>query len=206
MPAARHRRGEEAFTLIEMVIVLLLSSIVLTAAVSSLTSLANAAGRNDSVESQEQTVSTVMAQLERDVRSASSISFLSGASPADELQLAVFNGGSTTNVLWVYDPTAATLTRETQVNGAFQPSGSSLTGVSSGAFTYYGSGAQPLSAPAGSIALCATAVAIDLKVTSTQAGVGSFEETAEVALTGQTENLTAPGDGLCGSMPEGGPG
>ena len=39
-----------------------------------------------------------------------------------------------------------------------------------------------------------------VKVTSTQASGGSFEETSEVALTNQAQDLTTPGDGQCGRV------
>lgn len=200
----RSRSDEAGFTLLEMAIVLLVATVVLVSAVSTLTSLANAASRNEAVNTQEQSVSTTMAQLERDIRSATSISFPSGASPQDELQLAETSGGTNSNLLWVYNASLGTLTREAQVNGAFQAGGSAVDGVSSaagtGVFKYYGTQAGDISAtPPSNIAMCATAVGIDLQVTSTRVGVGSFEETAEVALTQQADSLTTPGGDPCGS-------
>ena len=201
----RVRRDDGGFTVVEMVVVLALSSIVLIAAFSGLTSLANAAVRNDATVTREQAVSTAMGWLERDIRSASSISFPSGASPADELQLAVASTGSgtSTNVLWLYDVSAGTLTRETQVNGSYQPSGTALSGVSNGStpiFTYSGLQGRDISSHSSSdIARCSTGVGLDVKITSTQATGGTFEETSQVALTSQALSLNPPGNGLCGS-------
>lgn len=199
------RSDEAGFTLVELVIVLLLSSIVLVAALSSLTSLANAASRNDSVVDREQAVSTVVAQLERDIRSASAISIPAGASPGDQLQLTVpASGGGSTNLLWVYDAAGGTLTRESQVNGAFESNGPTATNISNGSgtavFTYYAADASDISATSPSnIALCTTAVGIEVKANSSQVGGGTFQETSEVALTTQAQALTVPGDGPCGS-------
>lgn len=197
-------RTDAGFTLVELVIVLLLASVVLIAALSALTSLANAAGNNDSVVRREQAVSSVLAQLERDVRSSASISTPAGASAADELQLAVPDATGTTEVLWVHDSSAGTLTRETEVDGAFQPGGLAVEDVSNDpatpVFTYYRSDASLIpTTTASTVDLCATAVGIDVRVKSSQAGGGGFGETSEVALTDQAQSLTAPGDGQCGS-------
>ena len=186
-----------------MMIVLLLGSIVLVVAGGALISLDNATNRNDSLVGEEQAASTVMAQMERDIRSASTISIPSGASASDQLEVAVLGpDGSTTEVLWSYDPTARTLTRQTQSNGAFQPSGYTIAGVANGTgapvFRYFDSGASDISARSTSeIATCATAVEIDVRVSSGTPGVGSFEESAEVALTNQVQALTTPGNGQC---------
>ncbi len=185
-------------------IVLMLASIVLAVAANALISLDNAASRNDSVVQEEQAASTVMAQMERDIRSAAAISTPSGASAADQLQVAELNSdGSTILVLWLYDPTAETLTRETQQGSGFRPSGYAIAPVNNGAvapvFRYYDSSTSEIPATNTSgIATCATAVGVDVKVSSSRAGVGTFEETAEVALTNQVQSLTAPGNGQCG--------
>lgn len=194
---------EDGLSLLEMMIVVLISSIVVAIAGSALVSLDNAASRNDSLVKEEQKASTVMAQMERDIRSASSISIPAGASAADQLQLAVLAAdGSTSDVLWRYDPTAGTLTRETQQNGTFQPSGAVITRVTNGTgtpvFRYYNSSTTEIAATNTSgIAGCATAVAVEVDVSSGTAGVGSFQETAQVALTNQVQALTAPGTGQC---------
>lgn len=195
--------GEGGFSLLELMIVLLLGSIVLVIAGGALISLDNATNRNDSLVQEEQAASGVMAQMERDIRSASTVSIPAGASASDQLETAVLGSdGSTTEVLWAYDPTARTLTRETQQNGTFQPSGFSIERVANGAgtpvFRYFDSGASDISARSASeIATCATAVEIDVQVSSGTSGVGSFEESAEVALTNQVQALTTPGNGQC---------
>lgn len=203
-PAPADER-EDGSSLLELVIVLMLASIVLAVAAGALISLDNAASRNDSVVQEEQAASTVMAQMERDIRSAAAISTPSGASAADQLQVAELNpDGSTTLVLWSYDPTAETLMRETQQGSGFQASGYAIARVSNGpgspVFRYYDSSTSEIPATNTSgIATCATAVGVDVKVSSSRAGVGTFEESAEVALTNQVQSLTTPGNGQCGS-------
>jgi prepilin-type N-terminal cleavage/methylation domain-containing protein len=201
----RGRRDEDGFTLVEMALVLVIASIVLVMATQGLTSFTNAASANDSIVRRQQTASTVVAQLERDIRSASGISIPAGSAADDELQLAIpGGGGATTDVRWVYDPSSGTFGRQTQAtDGSFQPAGYSASGVANdpGApvFTYYGADASEIPASATSdIALCATAVAIDLQLSGGASG-GSYEERAEVALTDQAQALTAPGNGQCGS-------
>lgn len=123
-PDGRDRDG--GFTLIEIIIVMLVMSIVVSIAGFSLISLSNTASRTDSMTWEEQTASSVMAQLTEDIRSAVSISFPSGASPSTQLQLTevgtdacstsapttVAGGPSYTYVLWVVSSTTGTLTRE----------------------------------------------------------------------------------------------
>jgi prepilin-type N-terminal cleavage/methylation domain-containing protein len=199
------RHGDAGFTLIELAVVSLIASIVLIMAGNSLISLQNATAKNGSLIQEEQSASLVMAQMERDIRSSSAISFPSGASTSQTLQMTVVNtGGSQSQVLWVYDPTAATLSRETQVNGTFAPGATSTSHVTNGAgnpvFTYFNSAGTDISGRTVSeIETCATAVGVEVKVASATAGVTAFQESAEVALTNNVEALTAPGNGQCGS-------
>lgn len=204
--AGRTQDRDGGFSLLELVIATLLASIVLAMAGDGLISLANAANRNDSVIKEEQAASLVMAQMERDIRSASTVTFPTGSSPSQQLELNVVGAsGSTSAVLWVYDPTGRTLSRETQVQGSFtSTSGMSIPNVANGSgtpvFAYYDLAATDISSTSASnIAQCATGVAVDVHVSSTTTGVGSFEESAEVALTNRIEVLTAPGNGQCGS-------
>ena len=204
--AHRAQNPEGGFSLLELVIATLLASIVLAMAGDWLISLGNAANRNDSLVKEEQSASLVMAQMERDVRSASTITFPTGASPSQQLEVQVVAAnGSTTAVLWIYDPSAGTLTRETQVQGSFTAtSGMSISNVANGSgtpvFTYYDFAATDISSTSASnIAQCATGVGVDVHVSTTTKGVGSFEESAEVALTNRIEVLSAPGNGQCGS-------
>lgn len=196
---------DEGFSLLELVIVLLLASIVLAIAAGALISLDGATARHDSAVQEEQAASVAMADMERDIRSASAVSIPADASATDQLQLAELNSdGSTTDVLWKYDPTAQTLSRQTGLDGSFQPSGDIIARVTNGpdspVFRYYDSGTTEIPAASTSqIATCATAVGVDVKVSSPTPGVGSFEETAEVALTNQVQSLTTPGNGQCGS-------
>jgi prepilin-type N-terminal cleavage/methylation domain-containing protein len=204
LPARPARRWDGGFTVLELTVVLLIASIVLVIAGTSLISLDRATGRNDSLIQEEQAASNVMAQLEQDVRSAATIAVPTGVTAANEIQLALLgSSGSSTNVRWVYDASTQTLTRQLQVQGSYQPSGYSIAGVSNGAntsvFRYYASNQGDISATTSSnIATCTAAIAIDVHVTSATTGVGTFEETSEVALTNQVQALAAPGDGPCG--------
>jgi prepilin-type N-terminal cleavage/methylation domain-containing protein len=198
------RRSDAGFTVVELAVVLIVMSIVLVIAGTSLISLDRATSRNDSAVQEEQAASNGMAELENDLRSAATVTIPPGASAADELQLALLgSAGATTNVRWVYDVSAQTLTRQVQLQGSYQPQGYSIADVSNGAaapvFTYYDSNESDISETTGSnIALCTTAVGIDVQVASSAQGVGAFDETSEVALTNQVQALTAPGNGECG--------
>ena len=202
--ARRPEAGSDAgFTVVELAIVGLIASILLVMAGTSLISLDRTTSRTDSLVQQEQSASTVMARIERDLRSADAISIPSGTEPADELQLAILGvGGATTGVRWVYDPTARTLTRETLVGGSYQPTSTSISNLanssSSPVFSYFDSShtAIPDTSPSD-IATCATAVDVDIQLSSSTAGVGNFDETTEVALTNQVQALTDPGNGQC---------
>ncbi|HMC38959.1 MAG TPA: hypothetical protein VKI19_04800 [Acidimicrobiales bacterium] len=199
------RRDDSGFTLLELALVSLLSTVVLAMAAGSLISLQNATSRNGSAIQEEQSASLVMAQMERDIRSASSISFPAGASPSQQLEMTVVNAsGPDSLVLWVYSPDAATLTREVQVNGTFAPTGSAISHITNGAttpvFTYSDlTGADISSHPTSDIEACTTGLGVNVQISSTTSGVSGFQEKAEVALTNHVEALTAPGSGQCGS-------
>ena len=129
-------------------VVTLIMGIVLAISASALLSLSTTANRNESMVSDEQAASTVLAQLTRDIRSAQCLGFPTGALSTDtpnELELMVPSGTTgttttttggtsaactpainTTPVLWVYNSALSTLTREVQVNSAFKASGPSL--------------------------------------------------------------------------------
>jgi prepilin-type N-terminal cleavage/methylation domain-containing protein len=201
----RRRQDDAGFTLIELTVVSLIASIILIMAGNSLISLQNATAKNGSLIQEEQSASLAMAQMERDVRSASGVSFPSGASTSQQLQMTVVNAsGPQSQVLWIYDPIAATLSRETQVNGTFVAGAMSISHVTNGSgtpvFTYFNSAGSDISSRTVSeIETCATAVGVEVQVASTTAGVAAFQESAEVALTNNVEALTAPGNGQCGS-------
>ena len=196
-------RPESGFTVFELMVVLLVLSIVLVIAGSSLISLDHASYRNDSLIQEEQAASSVMAELEGDLRAAATITIPSGASAADEVQVArLGSGGATSNVRWVYSPSTQTLTRQVQQQGVYQAAGYSIADVANGSgtpvFRYYDSGNNDISGTTGSnIALCSTAVDVDVHVASPTSGVGTFQETSEVALTNQTEALVPAGEGPC---------
>lgn len=122
------RDQESGFTLMEMLIVMLVMSIVVSIAGFALISLSNTASRSDSMVQEEQTATTVLAQLSDDIRSAVSLSFPTGASPSNQIMLqevgtSLCSSGTTTTtaagvsynyILWVVSSTTGTLTREQQ--------------------------------------------------------------------------------------------
>jgi prepilin-type N-terminal cleavage/methylation domain-containing protein len=206
----RRSRDDAGFTLIELVVVLLVSTIVLVIAGSTLISLNNTTSRVDSMTTDEQEASTVLAQVSRDIRSAHTVTFsgFSTPNPIQELELQM-NQPANTWVEWVYTPTAAT------VNGAHQGSntlvryvGSSATGtfkqsapsvstpvnVGNGTtiplFQYFQvTGAQMYGTAAnvGTLDACTTRVTVTLEVIpqSKESGIPSFELTDDVTITDQ---------------------
>jgi prepilin-type N-terminal cleavage/methylation domain-containing protein len=207
-PAPENGR-DDGFTLIELLVVTLIMGIVIAIAGAVLYSLSTTANRNDSMVNDEQAASTVLAQLSRDIRSANTLTFPAGALSTDtpsEVEL-IDNqpAGGTLSVLWVYNASAATLTRKVLVGSAFATSGTVLSRVvnpaGSPVFSYLDgkSGTSISGQSPATIALCATGVNVDLFVAPKSAarGVATFEESAEVALTNQLATLTAPGNGQC---------
>jgi prepilin-type N-terminal cleavage/methylation domain-containing protein len=199
--------SEAGFTLLEIMIVALIMGIVLSIAGAALFSLGTTANRNESMVAQEQAASNALAQFARDVRSANSVAFPSGATTSDstnEVELVdnTTSGGATT-VEWIYDHTAATLTRNVLVNGTFSASGPQVSRVANPAgspmFTYYDgkSGTDISSTSVSNIATCSTAITIDVWVGPSTSGVNSVEENEQVAMTNQVNDLTAPGNGQC---------
>jgi prepilin-type N-terminal cleavage/methylation domain-containing protein len=212
-PESASSSRDDGFTLIELLIVTLVMSIVLIIAGSALLSLTTTANRNDSMVSDEQAASTALAQLTRDIRSADSITFPSTAGASDtanEVELIVNQASGTTitkiPVLWVYDSTAKTLTREVMVGSTFTPSGPVLKRVAnptgSPVFSYINgkSGSSISGQLPANISLCATTIHVDIYVAppSSTTGVATFETSSDIALTNQLNTLTAPGNGLCG--------
>lgn len=199
------RNDDEAgFTLIEIAVVVLIFSIVLVIAAGALNSLNNTANRNEAQIAEDQAASGAIAQLSRDIRSANAISFPGGdGSQTKEIQIAVNKpSGGTVQVLWVYDTTRATLTREVSSGGSFVTSGSPVQHVANPSgtalFSYVDKAGAPISSnTAADIATCATGINLDLYVGSKIQGSATIEETAEVALTNRLNVLTAPGNGQC---------
>lgn len=193
---------EGGFTLIEIAVVVLIFSIVLVGAASALNSLNNTANRNEANVAAEQAASGAIAQLSRDIRSADAISFPTG-SQTTEIELTDNQpSGGFQNVLWIYDTTGATLTREVYSGGTFVPSGSPVQHVAnpstSNLFNYVDKAGNGITGKIPSdVATCATGINIDLYVGSKIQGSATIEETAEVALTNRLDVLTAPGDGEC---------
>jgi prepilin-type N-terminal cleavage/methylation domain-containing protein len=207
----RTERRDDGFTLLELIIVTLIMSIILAIAGAVLFSLTTTANRNDSMVADEQAATTALAQLTRDIRSANTITFPTGAVASDtanKLELIVNQAsGSTTPVLWVYDAAAQTLTRQAMVGTVFKTSGPVVNRVanpaSSPVFSYINgkSGTSISGQSPANIALCATTIHVDIYVGAPPktTGVSPFETSSDIALTNQLNTLTAPGNGQCGS-------
>jgi prepilin-type N-terminal cleavage/methylation domain-containing protein len=206
--------SERGYTLIELMVVVLIMGVVIAIAGSALYSLSMSANRNDAMVSEEQAASNIVAQLSRDIRSANSLTFPSGVTSSgtgSEVELLVNQtGGGTQPVLWVYNSSAGTLTREVQVNGNFQAQGQYLTNVANPSgtpvFTYYTysttSSNESLTSLTGNqvsdIQQCTTSIGVDVYVSSSTHGTVPYQESEQVALTNQLDTLTAPGaNGSC---------
>jgi prepilin-type N-terminal cleavage/methylation domain-containing protein len=195
---------DDGFTLIELTIVLLVMSIVLAIAGSVLFSLSTTANRNESMVADEQAASNAIAQITRDIRSATSISFPLGT-PASQIQLVDnLQSGGTQTVTWAYDSTAQTLTRQVQVGGSFRTSGTPVSRVSNNmvpVFAYFDVNGNPISSSTiSNIVQCTTLITVNIYVASSTTGVSPFQETDQAALTNQLNTLSAPGsNGQCTS-------
>lgn len=212
-PDARERCGDEGgFTLIELMVVCLVMAIVLSIAGDALLSLTTASNRNSSVLGEEQTTSVAMTQLTTDIRDATGITFPTGVSPSTEVELNEnSSSASGSEILWVYNSTAGTLTREKQVNGTWTNAGFQLGDVtntsSQAVFTYYDSTAA--SVPVGatvplpgtvsdqdSLEVNATAIGIDLYVTGSISGTPTYHFSNEVTMTNVLNATEPAGEGV----------
>ena len=198
---------ESGFTTLELMVVTLILGVVIAIAGSALVSLMNTASRNEAMVADEQLDSNALAQMARDIRSAGSIAFPSGATLADtsnEVEL-VDNlpAGGTSTVLWTYNPVASTLTRQVLVGSTFQTSQGPVPRVANPSgtplFTYYDgvSGADISATNPSNIAQCTTAITVNVYVSAAIAGVSPVSESEQVAVTDRLNALTAPGIGYC---------
>jgi prepilin-type N-terminal cleavage/methylation domain-containing protein len=136
-----NRRGEGGYTLIELLVAMSIMLVVLGAILAGLESGTAAESRTSNRIDEEQGVDLVLAQFARDVRSATGLE--SSTNLPDEVDLAGGTGGV---VRWVYDPSAATITRyvgaaagvslQSVVAGtSFEVDAADGTDLSSGAWT-----------------------------------------------------------------------
>ena len=194
---------QTGFTVFEVMVASTIMTIVLAVTSSFLISLTNSANNTEAIVAEEQAESGAMAQLQRDIKSAASVSFPSGSTPANEVELADYQAnGSTTNVLWTYVPTTETLTRQVQSGSSFTNAGPSVSGVANPSgtniFSYYDySHTNISSTSAANIAICATDIGVDLYVASGANGVANMQESEDVALTNQLDSLIAAGNQSC---------
>ena len=214
-PAPAGDHPEAGFTLIELMVTMAVMAIVLIIAGSALISLQGTAVRNDAMITEEQSASTTLALMARDIRSAHSIQFLTSTTNAAESVILNENqpsGTGTTPVEWVYQPGASgvgTLSRVTLTSG-LSVAGTDvvLSDVANPAsvpvFTYYnlqGVSMDPtVSGADQTLQNCTTSIGVDLVISpSPVPGVSSFQESDTVAITDQEQILSAPGNGQCGS-------
>lgn len=215
-------RGEEGFTVLEMMVVLVILSIVLAIVGNVLMSVTHAANQGEALVENEQQSTLAIGRLARDLRAANPLQPIIDESPtsgynsyADQIQVTLVNptGGAPTTVEWVYDPNAQTLTREV-LSG---PHGSVVSAetVLRNVFNCTGSGCSPAQpvfrywdnagneftqgdTPDGTIATCTTRVTIDL-ISRSDPGPLPFQETKDVELRNQIADLQATGGDPCGS-------
>ena len=205
-----HRRlrraspGEAGFSLVELMVVMSIMAVVLVVASGALISLSQASTRGDAMVSEEQAVSTTLADLARDIRSAHTLAMPAGATPANQMELQVTNtDGTTTPIQWVYQPGAGTLTREVLNSaGAVVSTGWSLSNVansiSAPLFNYYDDqGTDITNYQVSAISPCTTRIGVQLYVSSQVTGVTPLHQSEDVALTDQLDLLSTPGNGQC---------
>lgn len=193
-------REEEGFTLLEIMVVSIVLAAILAIGGGTFVSLNNTTARNEAMVQAEQSASTTMTELEHDIRSTQTLLIPAGVGASQGLQLAILQpDGTTTNIQWLYDPFLDTLTRSIQNGASFQPSGYKLSSVTNATFSYFDAQAEDITSTTSSnIALCTTAIGVDVTVTPTTRGASPFEDNAEVAITNQLNVLSSPGNGQCG--------
>jgi type II secretory pathway pseudopilin PulG len=198
------RRDDRGFTAVELAVTCLVMGIAFGIAGESFVSLATSSTHNSATVVDEQSTATAMAQVQRDIRSASTLSIPAGAVSSDELQLTILaSDGTTSNVRWIYTPATETLDRQLQTSTGWNSTGFTTTSVSNGTatpvFTYHDLNGNDISSSLPSnIATCTTLIGVEIDVSPTIHGVQPFQEQADVALTNQVATLTAPGNGQCG--------
>ncbi|MHB1535940.1 MAG: prepilin-type N-terminal cleavage/methylation domain-containing protein [Acidimicrobiales bacterium] len=198
---------ESGFTLLELMVTASILTVVLVVAGTALMALMRASQRGDVMVRDEQSASTTLASLARDIRSAHAIVMPPLVTPGNQLEMQLNQpGGGTTTIQWLYQPATltqpSTLSRQV-LNGTTVTSSavelSNLTYPGSvRLFTYYNDqGADISLAQNSSIAACTTRVDVHLVISSAVPGVVPFAESEDVALTDQLAILSAPGNGQC---------
>jgi prepilin-type N-terminal cleavage/methylation domain-containing protein len=212
---------ERGMTLIELLIVLLLMTVVLSIAGNALISLTNTANRTDSMVKSEQNAATALAAMARDIRSAHLISFAAwGTAPAPSLELELeLNQPSGQWIKWVYSSSGSSecpgagpsLTRYVGTTDTTLGSASSpvlchvANGTTDPIFTYWSKTDQQLSTTTngdgsvntGNEVACTTRIHVQLDVSPGISGVNTIKVTDDVALTDQVAIVSAPGNGQC---------
>lgn len=217
--------GDAGFTLIEVLIASTVLLIVLALCGAALISLTKAGNTGEALVQNEQTVTTVLTQLDRELRSADPLLQLSSAatpaacsspptttttvpaayySAGVEFQLRDPTTGADTTIAWVFDPSCQTLVREVLGSGgAITSSAVELTGVlnppSEPVFTYLDGAGTNLVAqgsPPATVATCTTNVQVTVMGQS-DPGPQPFQEQTDVQLRNQLAYLAATGGNPC---------
>lgn len=218
---------ESGFTILELTIVMAIMAIVLVIAGSAVVSYQNVTSRTSAMIDVEQSASSTLALVARDIRSAHSITFptasgSTGTCPqtTNAANTVILNENqpstsATTPVEWIYQPpvgsaTVGTFCRVT-LNSNLTPKTtqvmlSNLSNPSSTpVFTYYDLQGQPIpltgtvSTVNQTLQTCSTAIGVTLAISpSPIPNVATFTESNEVAITDQQQLLSAPGNGQCG--------
>jgi prepilin-type N-terminal cleavage/methylation domain-containing protein len=209
------KRDDQGFTLIELSVVMLIMTIVLTIATGALVSLQNATSRNSAMINDEQAASLTLALMSRDIRSAHSITFPTTTTNADTTIILNENqpsGGATQAIEWTYTPPVApavvgTLKRLILTSSmAVSSTAVMLTDLANTStnpvFTYYDlQGTTEVTASNdATLQDCTTGIGVNLTISpSPVPGVATYQENNEVAIYDQQQILSAPGNGQCSS-------
>ncbi|MGH9063217.1 MAG: PulJ/GspJ family protein [Acidimicrobiales bacterium] len=201
----RSRRREAGFTVVELMVTSAIMLVALGVFGGLLVSLTGATNRGDALVTNEQDVSTVLTQLNRDLRSSNPLLPLALTSNyPDEVEMALVDPttGGTTDVTWKFDPTTQTLTRQLGSGTADVV----LTGVKNSTatpavpfFSYFDDQGDNLvtgGAPPGTVATCTTNVQVQV-VGAAEPGPQPFREQSDVQLRNQLADLAAQGGNPC---------
>ena len=196
-PAPERGRGEDGFTMIELVIVALISSLLLGSILGILDGQTRAERRVSAIADNQELVRQALVTMQRDLRSAEAIvapTDTSTASRRVDLVHVDFDSGARSHLRWRVDAAAGELVRE-----AVAPSGSvattyRLTGVEpTSSFRYFAADGRELSTGNGTawtLAACTARVRVQLGAAPT-AGPAPLAVTSDVELRNRRRTIRA---------------
>jgi type II secretory pathway pseudopilin PulG len=172
----RRSEAEAGFTLVELAVAMGIMLIVMLVFLSLVPTSQKSSNVAEALINNEQDVSLAIARMEKDIRAANPlVAFCSYTTYQDEIELELGPAsGPQQTIMWVYSPTADTLTREVVTNPGCNPapsgSGEVTTGIVNGAttpvFAYFddtGTALDTAQETPSNIANCTVRVAITLE-------------------------------------------